>query len=443
MPPIYRIMEVIIYSLLNFFPFLILALYPFRHSLRFSRVITGALIGLLSIIQVLLGTWVSFVPGDHAAIASAVSTILYAAFYFLAVRKHFGKTLFTLLMISNLANLSVISAKCLEGLFFPALAAQDYRWSFSLMLFAVEAVLSIPVFLYMRSVFTPAVEKEPSGFEWRYLWLIPVTFYLMWYYVIYGSVSHSSLEIALQPKNTLFLLVINVGAFLIYYVVTRLVLEQNKTLELQEKNHQLTMQAMQYENLQEKITDARRAKHDVRHHIALIQEYLADGKLDALHDYLRRYAQSLPDDSLVRFCENAAANAILLYFAQLAKDNNINYVVKVSIPKDIFVSDTDISVLFGNLIENALEACRHESSNDPEIQIRASMTGNSFCLTVDNTFSGKLRYANDGKLISTKHKGSGLGTQSVNSIATHYNGICHFEAKNGMFYASVMCNNDV
>ena len=311
------------------------------------------------------------------------------------------------------------------------------------MLFAVEAVLSIPVFLYMRSVFTPAVEKEPSGFEWRYLWLIPVTFYLMWYYVIYGSVSHSSLEVALQPKNALFLLVINVGAFLIYYVVTRLVLEQNKTLELQEKNHQLTMQAMQYENLQEKITDARRAKHDVRHHIALIQEYLADGKLDALHDYLSKYDQSLPDDSLVRFCENAAANAVLLYFAQRAEDNKINYVVKVSIPNDIFVSDTDISVLFGNLIENALEACRNESGNNPEIQIRASLTGNSFCLTVDNTFSGRLRYANDGKLISTKHWGSGLGTQSVNSIATHYNGICHFEAKNGMFYASVMCNNDV
>ena len=69
-----------------------------------------------------------------------------------------------------------------------------------------------------------------------------------------------------------------------------------------------------------KITDARRAKHDVRHHIALIQEYLTEGKLDVLHDYLNEYSKSLPDNSLVRFCENTAANAILLYFAQQAKD---------------------------------------------------------------------------------------------------------------------------
>ena len=440
MPSLFRIIEVSVYSLLNFLPFLILALYPFRHSLRFSKGVTGMLIGLLTIIQVLIGICVAFVPGNYSAIASAISTTLYISFYFLAVKKHFGKILFTLLMLSNLSSLNVISAKCLEGFFFPTLAMQDYRWSFSLMLFVVEICLSVPVLLYMELIYIPAIQNEPSGFEWRYLWLIPVIFYLMWYYVFYGNTSRSSLEIALQPKNSLFLFAITIGAFLIYYVVTRLILEQNRILELQEENHQLTMQAIQYQNLQEKITDARRAKHDVRHHIALMQEYLTEGKLDALHDYLDTYNESLPDDSIVRFCENTAANAVLLYFAQQAKDNSIDYTVKVNIPNDIFVSDADISVLFGNLVENALEACKNESVNDRKILIRASLTGSSFCLTVDNTFSGTLRCTNDDKLLSTKHKGTGLGTQSVKSIAAHYNGVCRFETKDGMFCASVMCN---
>lgn len=391
MPPVYRFIEIIVYSLLNFLPFLVLALYPFRHSLRFSRGVTGILIGLLSVIQVLLGAWVSFVPGNHAAIASALSTALYAAFYFLAVKKHFGKTLFTLLMISNLANFAVISAKCIEGLLFPALAMQSYRWSFSMMLFAVEILLSVPIFLYMKSVFTPAVEKEPSGFEWRYLWLIPATFYIVWYFAIYSVVSRSALEIALRPKNTLFLFIINVGAILIYYVVTRLILEQNQTLELEEKNHQLSMQAVQYENLQEKITEARRAKHDVRHHISIIREYVSKGELDALLRYLDGYNDSLPDDLLIRFCENPAANAVLLYFAQQAKDNDIDYIVQADIPGDIFVSDTDISVLFGNLIENAIDACKEESGDDRKIDIRAMLKGSTLCVTVDNTFTGTLR----------------------------------------------------
>ena len=252
MPSFFRIIEVTVYSLLNFLPFLVLALYPFRHSLRFSKGVTGMLIVLLTIIQILLGAWVSFVPGTLTAIASVISTILYIAFYLMAVKNNFGKSLFTLLMISNLANLAVISAKCLEGFFFPVLATQVYRWSSSLMLFAVEIGLSVPVLLYMKTVFVPAVKIKSSSSEWRYLWLIPVIFYLIWYYVLYGNTSRSSLEIALQPKNTLFLFAINIGAFLVYYVVTRLILEQKRILELQEENHQLTMQAIQYQNLQEK-----------------------------------------------------------------------------------------------------------------------------------------------------------------------------------------------
>lgn len=440
MPPLYRIAEVAVYSLLNFLPFLALALYPFRSSLRFSGKITCILTGLLTVIQLMLGTWATIMPGDKVGIVSAVSTVLYAAFYFLAVKKHIGKTLFTLLMLSNLSNFTVVSAKCIEGLIFPELAVQSYRWSFSLMLLAVEAVLAVPVFLYMKAVFTPAVEREPSGFEWKYLWLIPATFYLVWYSAFYGVVSRTALEIALRPKNTLFLLFVNVGALLIYYVVARLISEQGKTLELTERNHQLTMQTLQYENLREKITEARRAKHDVRHHIALMQEYLANGDLDALQEYLREYGSRLPDDSLIRFCENVVANTVLLYFAQQAKNEGIDYIVKADIPRNIPVLDTDLSVLLGNLLENALDACRQEPSGDKKIVLRAGFANGSLCIAVDNTYSGTLKYHPDGTLLSSKHKGTGLGTRSIKSIAEAYGGTCRFEAKNGMFYASVLCS---
>ena len=440
MPPVYRMLEVAAYSLLNFLPFLVLAIYPFRYSLRFSKGVTELLIGLLTCIQLLLGAWVAFKPGNHAAAASAVSTALYAVFYFLTVKKHIGKMLFTLLMISNIANLAVILSKCIEGLIFPALAVQSYRWSFALMLFVVEAFFSVPIFIYMRYIYTPAIQKEPSGLEWRYLWLIPATFYVMWYYAFYGNASSSSLEIALRPRNALFLLVINTGEILIYYVVTRLILEQNKTLELKERNHQLAMQSVQYENLKAKIFEARSAKHDVRHHIAVMQEYLNRKDYDSLKEYLDRYGTGFSDNSLCVYCENTAANAVLLYFAQKAKNDHIDYSVKADIPQDCGISGTDIAVLLGNLLENALEACKKESTDDKKIVIRANVKGCLLCITVDNTYNGTPEFTLSGEFASTKHDGPGLGTQSVKSIAKHYGGVCRFEVKDGMFCASVMCN---
>ena len=53
LPPLSRIFEICLYSLLNFFPFLIFALYPFRDDLRFSRTKTGLLIVVLSFLQIL------------------------------------------------------------------------------------------------------------------------------------------------------------------------------------------------------------------------------------------------------------------------------------------------------------------------------------------------------------------------------------------------------
>lgn len=437
MPSVCRVLEIVVYSLLNFLPFLGLAIYPFRRSLRFSRKITILLTVLLSVIQCLLGAWAAFSDGNVAGRVSAVSTLLYAAFYFLAVKKRVGKTLFTLLMISNIANFSVIAAKCLEGLAFPLLAAQRYRWSFSLMLLLVEAALAVPMFLYTKKIFTPAVEEEPSGFEWRYLWLIPATFYVVWYYAFYGNTTLTSLEIALKPKNTLFLLAINTGEILVYYVVTRLILEQKESLALKERNHQLTMQTMQYENLKEKITEARRVKHDVRHHIALMQDYLNQGDYAALKDYLKQYGESLPEDTPDCFCENKAANAVLSHFAQKAKANGILYRVDVRLAQDTGVPDTDLAVLLGNLLENAVDACRLEREGTRKIIVHANTDNRSLCLTVDSTYTGSLKRTKDGHLLSSKHKGVGLGTRSVESIAEQHGGICRFEAKDGMFYASV------
>ena len=86
-----------------------------------------------------------------------------------------------------------------------------------------------------------------------------------------------------------------VAAALVYYVVARLVLEQEKLVALQQKNYALAMQSLQYENLQERIAEAWQAKHDVRHHIALLQDCLRRKDYDAMQAYLDRYQETLPD----------------------------------------------------------------------------------------------------------------------------------------------------
>lgn len=50
-----HILEMILYSQLNFTPYIAIALYPFRNSLRFSKRITTLLIVAAAILQVFIG----------------------------------------------------------------------------------------------------------------------------------------------------------------------------------------------------------------------------------------------------------------------------------------------------------------------------------------------------------------------------------------------------
>lgn len=127
MLPLYRIMELVVYALLNFLPYMFLALYPFRNSLRFSRPVTIVLAAVITLMTIGCAFSVTIFPSEHTWVFSAFSTISYIVFYFLSVRSHFGKTLFTLLILSNIANLIVVVSKCIEGFLAPHLALQPYR----------------------------------------------------------------------------------------------------------------------------------------------------------------------------------------------------------------------------------------------------------------------------------------------------------------------------
>ena len=81
------------------------------------------------------------------------------------------------------------------------------------------------------------------------------------------------------------------------------------------------MQNLQYDYLQDKIKETRRYKHDVRHHIALMQELLKKGEYDKLSEYLNSFRDSMPDISEHIYCKNTSVSALLAYFAQIAALN--------------------------------------------------------------------------------------------------------------------------
>ena len=434
MIPFYRLLEVTLYSLLIFVPLLFLGIYPFRRHLRFSFRVTNALIVLVCMLQIAMSMMWVF-GGFSAKAMYLLRTCVYAAFYLLVVDSEPGKLSFTLLALSNVGNLVSVCSKCLESLIFGDIALETCRWSLCLCAFFMQLIVAVPLYFYVSKQFAPVVRS--TNFAWAYLWVIPTIFYVIWFYHLYLS-AQSSLEVAMNVKSTLFLIFINLGFVLICHTEVLLIKEKERSQELLQRNHLLTLQKLQYDNLQQRIQEAKQARHDIRHHTHLIREYLRSGKLRELETYLDAYTETLPDYQALVYCEHYAINALLGFFARHAKNSDVDLDVFVQLPEKIQIPETTLSVVLGNLLENALEACEQTVGIEKKITVRGKMEMGSVFFAVSNGYEGKLRRDSSGRFLSTKSNKRGMGLESVVQLVQSNGGVIEVEAEDGIFRVFVL-----
>ena len=446
----FGVWETALYALLNSFPYMALVLFSFRKNRRCSKPVTYSLLAAATVLIASGTVYRLFSDITENPLFDVAFLLIYIVFIFLAVRQPAGKLVFTVLVLMNLGNLVIMTAKCLEGLIFGDLALLRYHWTYSLMMFAVLLVFLPVIYLLIFKDVSPQTaddapeeEREASRYMWRYLWLIPAVFYLIWSNHFYAS-GQTALETALDPLSTGYLLLIDLGSILIYRVIIQLTALNERNSRLQKENHILSVQNMQYENLTARMEEVRRDRHDLRHHLLLLKSIRDNKDFEALDQLLAGYPDLETLDRTLRYCENEAVNAILSYFGEKAAQQSVGYTVKLDIPETVFVSKPDLTVLFGNLLENALDACANVKK-DAFIRVSGGVKttpvgAKTIALIVENSCAEKPRVSENDTFLSTKHKGDGIGIASVRNIAERYNGASSFLFKDGVFTASILLN---
>lgn len=430
-----RILEIVVYTLLNSLPYHFCALYVFRHNLRFRLPVTFLILIPSVLLELALHGYVIFGGVENSSLINLLWSFGYLATYWIVIREPVGKLSFVMLVLLNLNNFCIVASKCLENILFPGIAMERFHFTNALTMFIIELLIVAPHFITLHRRYVPAMKRASSIFLWRYLWLIPATFYFLWHYHIHFN-SGSSLEIATNPHDILFLFLINCGSYLIYYIVLRLINESADNATLRSNNHQLELQTLQFESLQERIAETRKANHDLRHHITVMQGYLEHDDRDGLKNYFNTVKRLLPN-SAVHFCKHKTLNMLLSYFDQLAKEHGIDFSTNIQLPECLPLPDHDLAVLVGNLVENAVEACIAQKSGEKRILICAQVQGNRLLFTIDNTFDRPAKQDRSGVYLSSKHPGQGIGIESAKAIAHRHNGQLQIRQTDNMFCVSI------
>ncbi len=426
MSGIFRIIELVLFSAISYLPFFLVALLPYRNSLRFPKFVTALFLVLLTALRTGIASWIAFRTNGLMSASSIAQTLLITLFLLLLIKAPIGKKLFTLFLMLGIGTIIISISKTVEGLLFPTLACQIYRYSFSLSILLVTAALALPIGLYLKRVILPVFEYEHTDHDWLYLWMIPCSFYYTQFCTLYLIKDRTAMQIALRPRNAILFSFLGIGASIVYYAISKLLKAHEENRLLEQQNAYASIQLLQYRKLQDKINETRQARHDIRHHLTTMRGFLDNQEYERLDKYLSAYSKTVIDTNAIRLCNNPTLNIILLHFASLAKENGIDFSVSADVPRKSRVPETDLTVLFGNLLENAIDACIADTEANKRIIVRILERDDSFCLTIDNSFSGTF-FRQSGKHSSTKHPGDGIGISSCESIVERYNGTMKME----------------
>lgn len=106
----------------------------------------------------------------------------------------------------------------------------------------------------------------------------------------------------------------------------------------------------------ENMEALRSFRHDMKRHFAEISVLASTGKIEQIKNYVSAMENNLVESRRLVDSGNTALDTVLNYMLQRAVDKKIQVNVKVVVPCNLNLSAYDMNIIFGNLLENAIEA---------------------------------------------------------------------------------------
>ena len=189
-----------------------------------------------------------------------------------------------------------------------------------------------------------------------------------------------------------------------------------------------------YTEVENMYSKMRGWRHDYRHHIQAMKVHAANGEYQEIDKYLDMLDDDLTNVETVIKTGNKMADAILNSKLSLAAQRDIQVKADAKIPVSLSVSELDLCIIIGNLLDNAIEACMELPPDRRLIRIYMEMKGNYLYLALTNTAGGKKKQ----NFRTTKGEGHGFGIARADAIVKKYGGYITRASEDEAFSTEVL-----
>ena len=257
-------------------------------------------------------------------------------------------------------------------------------------------------------------------------------------FAVCDSPSMTATQNRLITINAFFLLIVNLLIFGLNQY------NQKKHLEFTEMQIQLQKEhdsAEYYKMLIAQNENQRILIHDMKKHLQSIALLNEDNQNEKIRAYINQLMQSSDLLEFSKICDHKLLNNILCRYKKVCNDLHIAFHADIRSNTTTFLSDSDVTSLFCNMLDNAVEASNH--IKDSYIEITAAQRKHTpfVIITIINSCAGN-PFSPNGELVSSKQnpQAHGFGIKSMEKIIHNYNGNIqmYYDEETSTFHTIIM-----
>lgn len=231
---------------------------------------------------------------------------------------------------------------------------------------------------------------------------------------------------------------VDLCGFALLYAQQEQLRENRANAELASINARAYSQHREYMRSKENLEAMGRLAHDLKHQIAALRAEVDPERksknFEELEASIQRYGSQ-------QHTGNPILDVVLSSKERICADRGITLTVVADGSLLAGMSPMDVSTLFGNALDNAIEALKKVSDRDRRLIRVALFSKDQFTvLQIDNTYASPLNWKNDGELATTKIDNGlhGYGVKSIRHIAHKYQGELTLRARDNWFFLCVL-----
>lgn len=310
----------------------------------------------------------------------------------------------------------------------PVFGYSKYDSSIGLVLIRILSMLLVTVLTNLKNIKNDI--PVPNFYWFSTIFVSLASLYIFVNLFVYGSFNQLQMIIM-----TACILGTNFAILFLYDTLYSSFSAKTEKMLLEQQNKAYEKQL---DLMRQSLDSVKIVRHDIKNHMIALKKLNSDKENTKFDEYVDSIISSVNARTVYSNSENLIIDSILNYKMQTIASMNIELDVEVSIPKKLDISDYDMTIILGNLVDNAITALK-KCSGKKLFSVKINYSKGNVIITLNNTYNGEIKEKN-GILLTLKNdeKNHGMGLKSVEEAVNRNNGYIKIYYDNKDFKTTVI-----